>query len=58
MITDGHYPLNFPDMIEALMSENKRLREFAQWVSDRENMTIQVSPEIAKRARAALEGKE
>jgi hypothetical protein len=44
--------------IERLEAENKRLREFVHWVIDREHMTIEVTPEIAKRARATLEGKE
>ena len=44
------------DLLGEGIDENQRLREFAQWVGDRENATIEVTPDIAKRARAALRG--
>jgi Asp-tRNA(Asn)/Glu-tRNA(Gln) amidotransferase B subunit len=59
LMDDMYRRLNGRDIkIANLEAQVEQLRGFVQWVADREHMTVEVTPKMAREARAALAGNE
>jgi hypothetical protein len=52
------YIVSLEEEIAELRAQVEQLRGFVQWVADREHMTVEVTPKMAREARAALAGNE